>query len=184
VRTKLVATFCSSFHADSMLLRGALNRINEVLSANTEIIGRNFRLVFDGDIPFSRWLTRSYAWIRAIGLYYGDSGILSVVQPTRLLGGFRPIGGGTPTGASPICCASWCGGRGHWAERGSRDPAAADTGRTRRHDLTAVRISRILQRFRRATSSRWRAIDSLCSMSASCQPLPMRQKVRGYAGST
>jgi len=36
-----------------MLLPGALNRINEVLSTNPEIIGGNFRLVFDGDTPFS-----------------------------------------------------------------------------------------------------------------------------------
>ena len=60
-------------HADSMLLPGALNRINEVLAANTEIIGGNFRLVFDGDTPFSRWLTGFYAWIRSIGLYYGPA---------------------------------------------------------------------------------------------------------------
>ena len=78
-------------HADSMLLPGALNRINEVLAANTEIIGGNFRLVFDGDTPFSRWLTRTYARIRAIGLYYGDSGIFVRRSVYEALGGFRPI---------------------------------------------------------------------------------------------
>jgi rSAM/selenodomain-associated transferase 2 len=78
-------------HADSMLLPRALNSINEVLLANTEIIGGNFRLVFDGDTPFSRWLTRSYAWIRAIGFYYGDSGIFVRRSVYEALGGFRPI---------------------------------------------------------------------------------------------
>jgi hypothetical protein len=33
-----------------------------VLSANTEIVGGNFRLVFDGDTRFSRWLTQAYVW--------------------------------------------------------------------------------------------------------------------------
>jgi rSAM/selenodomain-associated transferase 2 len=78
-------------HADSMLLPGALRRINELLSANTEIIGGNFRLVFDGDTLFSRWLTRSYASIRSIGLYYGDSGIFVRRSVYEALGGFRPI---------------------------------------------------------------------------------------------
>ena len=78
-------------HADSMVLPEALHRINEVLSADTEIIGGNFRLVFDGDTPFSRWLTRSYAWIRSIGLYYGDSGIFVRRSVYEALGGFRPI---------------------------------------------------------------------------------------------
>jgi rSAM/selenodomain-associated transferase 2 len=78
-------------HADSTLLPGALDRINEVLMADAKVIGGNFRLVFDGDTPFSLWLTGFYAWIRSIGLYYGDSGIFvrrSVYEP---LGGFRPI---------------------------------------------------------------------------------------------
>jgi hypothetical protein len=78
-------------HADSMLLPGALNRINEMLSANAEIIGGNFRLVFDGDTPFSRWLTGLYAWIRSIALYYGDSGIFVRRSVYEALGGFRPL---------------------------------------------------------------------------------------------
>lgn len=78
-------------HADSRLLPGALNRINEVLSGDTEIIGGNFRLVFAGDTPFSRWLTRCYARIRSIGFYYGDSGIFVRRSVYEALGGFRPI---------------------------------------------------------------------------------------------
>jgi glycosyltransferase involved in cell wall biosynthesis len=78
-------------HADSTLLPGALNRINEVLLANPKIIGGNFRLIFDGDTPFSRWLTEFYAWIRSVGLYYGDSGIFVRRSVYEDLGGFRPI---------------------------------------------------------------------------------------------
>jgi len=62
-------------HADSALAPGALDLINKALAANTNIIGGNFRLVFDGDTDFSRWLTRFCAWIRLLGFYYGDSGI-------------------------------------------------------------------------------------------------------------
>jgi rSAM/selenodomain-associated transferase 2 len=78
-------------HADSTLLPGALARISEVLSTNREIIGGNFRLVFDGNRSFGRWLTRAYAWIRAIGLYYGDSGIFVRRSAYAAVGGFRPM---------------------------------------------------------------------------------------------
>jgi rSAM/selenodomain-associated transferase 2 len=78
-------------HADSSLLPGALNRINEVLSANPKIIGGNFRLIFDGETPFARWLTGFYARIRFVGLYYGDSGIFVRRSVYQALGGFRPM---------------------------------------------------------------------------------------------
>jgi len=78
-------------HADSTLLPGALDRISEVLSTDTKIIGGNFRLVFDADTEFSRWLTGFYAWIRLLGFYYGDSGIFVRRSVYEALGGFRPI---------------------------------------------------------------------------------------------
>ena len=78
-------------HADSTLPPGALDRINEVLSTDTKIIGGNFRLVFDGDTDFSRWLTGFYPWIRLLGFYYGDSGIFVRRSVYEALGGFRPI---------------------------------------------------------------------------------------------
>jgi glycosyltransferase involved in cell wall biosynthesis len=52
-------------HADSTLHPGALARISEALSTDAKLIGGNFRLVFDGDTRFSRWLTLFCAWIRA-----------------------------------------------------------------------------------------------------------------------
>jgi rSAM/selenodomain-associated transferase 2 len=78
-------------HADSTLLPGALDRINEVLATDAKVIGGNFRLVFDGDTPFSRWLTGFYTRIRSIGLYYGDSGIFVRRSVYDALGGFRSI---------------------------------------------------------------------------------------------
>jgi len=78
-------------HADSRLPSGALERINEVLSTDANIIGGNFRLVFDGDTAFSRRLTGFCAWIRLLGFYYGDSGIFVRRLVYQALGGFRPI---------------------------------------------------------------------------------------------
>jgi rSAM/selenodomain-associated transferase 2 len=78
-------------HADSVLPPGALDCINEVLNANAHIIGGNFRLVFDGDTLFSRWLTEFCAWIRLLGHYYGDSGVFVRRSVYDALGGFRPI---------------------------------------------------------------------------------------------
>ena len=78
-------------HADSTLLPGALDRIDEALSANAEIFGGNFRVVFDDDTPHTRWLTKSYARLRTVGIYYGDSGIFVRRWVYEALGGFRPI---------------------------------------------------------------------------------------------
>jgi rSAM/selenodomain-associated transferase 2 len=78
-------------HADSTLPPGALDRINRALSADANIIGGNFRLVFDGDTDFSRGLTRFCAWIRLLGFYYGDSGIFVRRSVYKDIGGFRPI---------------------------------------------------------------------------------------------
>ena len=78
-------------HADSTLPPGALDRIEEVLSTDANIIGGNFRLVFDGDTNFSRWLTGFCVWIRLLGFYYGDSGIFVRRSVYEAIGGFRPI---------------------------------------------------------------------------------------------
>jgi rSAM/selenodomain-associated transferase 2 len=78
-------------HADSTLPPRALDRINEVLSTDANIIGGNFRLVFDGDTNFSRWLTGFCVWIRLLGFYYGDSGIFVRRSVYEAIGGFRPI---------------------------------------------------------------------------------------------
>jgi rSAM/selenodomain-associated transferase 2 len=78
-------------HADSRFPAGGLSRIAEILAADPGCPGGNFRLLFDGDTPFSRWLTGFYAWIRERGLYYGDSAIFVRREVYQALGGVRPI---------------------------------------------------------------------------------------------
>lgn len=78
-------------HADSRFPLGGLTQIERTLALNPDCPGGNFRLVFDGDSPFSHWLTGFYAWIRARGLYYGDSGVFVRRSVYDEIGGIRPI---------------------------------------------------------------------------------------------
>lgn len=78
-------------HADSQFPVGGLDRIAQELAASPERVGGNFRLQFDGDGKFSRWLNGFYAWIRSHGFYYGDSGIFVRRYMYDHLGGIRPI---------------------------------------------------------------------------------------------
>jgi rSAM/selenodomain-associated transferase 2 len=78
-------------HADSVFPDDGLARIEEILRGSPDMVGGNFRLLFDGDDGFSRWLTGFYTWIRRRGLYYGDSGVFVRKEVYRALGGIRPI---------------------------------------------------------------------------------------------
>lgn len=78
-------------HADCHLPAGGLAAVEASLSARPDCPGGNFRLLFDGDSRFSCWLTGFYAWFRARGLYYGDSGIFVRRKVYWALGGIRPI---------------------------------------------------------------------------------------------
>ena len=77
-------------HADSVFPTGGLGRIEEALS-DQRIVGGNFRLHFDGPSGFARWLTGFYAFIRWLGVYYGDSGVFVRRRVYDALGGVRPI---------------------------------------------------------------------------------------------
>ncbi len=77
-------------HADSVFPAGGLAAIEEALS-DQRIIGGNFRLLFDGPSGFARWLTGFYAFIRRLGLYYGDSGVFVRRRVYDALGGVRPM---------------------------------------------------------------------------------------------
>lgn len=77
-------------HGDSRYPAGGLAAIRAALETPA-IVGGNFRLIFDGDTGFARWLTGFYAWIRARGLYYGDSAIFVRRSVYDALGGIRPI---------------------------------------------------------------------------------------------
>ena len=78
-------------HADSVFPRGGLAAVEKALGQNPDAPGGNFRLLFDGDDDFSRWLEGFYARIRARGFYYGDSGIFIRRRALDALGGIRPL---------------------------------------------------------------------------------------------
>jgi rSAM/selenodomain-associated transferase 2 len=78
-------------HADCRVASGALAAIGRELAATPNAPGGNFRLLFDGDDEFSRWLDGFYARIRAKGVYYGDSGVFVRRSAYETLGGIRPL---------------------------------------------------------------------------------------------
>jgi hypothetical protein len=78
-------------HADSAFHAGGLAAIAAALAQNPAAPGGNFRLVFDGETRFARWLTGFYASIRRFGLYYGDSGIFVRRSVYNAIGGIKPI---------------------------------------------------------------------------------------------
>ena len=78
-------------HADSVFPEGGLEAIDDALTENPPSPGGNFRLLFDGNDGFSRWLEGFYAWLRSKGIYYGDSGIFVRRDVYERLGGIRPI---------------------------------------------------------------------------------------------
>jgi len=78
-------------HADTRLPPGALMAMQRALDAHPDAPGGNFRLLFDGDRRFDRWLEGFYRWIRGRGFYYGDSGIFMRQRSYRRIGGFLPI---------------------------------------------------------------------------------------------
>lgn len=78
-------------HADSRFPQGGLAALTRALAERPDCPGGNFRLVFDGDDPFSRWLDGFYAWIRSHGIYYGDSGLFVRRRVYDAIGGIRPL---------------------------------------------------------------------------------------------
>lgn len=78
-------------HADSVFPDDGLAAIVDALNRNPAAVGGNFRLHFDGDDPFSRWLDGFYAWIRRHGVYYGDSGMFVRRRAYDALGGMREL---------------------------------------------------------------------------------------------
>jgi hypothetical protein len=65
--------------------------MRETLDADPGIPGGNFRLLFDGNDSFSRWLNGFYGWIRKHGFYYGDSAVFVRRTVYHAIGGMRPI---------------------------------------------------------------------------------------------
>jgi rSAM/selenodomain-associated transferase 2 len=78
-------------HADSVFPARGLDALDQLLDSDPEMVGGCFRLVFDGNDRFSRWLTGFYGWLRRRGLYYGDSGIFVRRVVYDAVGGIQPI---------------------------------------------------------------------------------------------
>src|ERR1700742_3429739 len=78
-------------HADSVFPPGGLAALERLLRERPEVVGGNFRLLFDGEDGFSGWLTGFYALIRRLGFYYGDSGIFVRRAALDAIGGVRPM---------------------------------------------------------------------------------------------
>lgn len=77
-------------HADTELGVTSLAKIERVLG-DPDVLGGNFRVVFEGDSEFARWLTGFYAWFRRKGLYYGDSAVFVRREAYDRLGGMRSL---------------------------------------------------------------------------------------------
>ena len=78
-------------HADSVFPAGGLAALAALLDRDPAIPGGNFRVVFDGDSGFARWLTGFYGWLRRFALYYGDSGIFVRRRVYAAIGGFAEM---------------------------------------------------------------------------------------------
>lgn len=77
-------------HADTRLRPGAIAALLRAM-ADPQVIGGNYRLLFDGGRAFDRWLIRFYAWLRDRGFYYGDSAIFVRRDLYHAIGGIRAI---------------------------------------------------------------------------------------------
>ena len=78
-------------HADTVFPPGGLAAVADLLARRPEVVGGNFRLLFDGDPAMAEWLRRFYAVIRALGLFYGDSGIFARRAVLDAVGGVRLV---------------------------------------------------------------------------------------------
>ena len=77
-------------HADTLPPADAAERIAEALG-DTEAVGGNFCVRFDGERAPARFLTWLYPRLRRLGLCYGDSAIFVRASAYRRVGGFKPF---------------------------------------------------------------------------------------------
>lgn len=77
-------------HADAIFPRTGILSLETVM-ADPRVAGGNFDLAYEGDAVASRVFTRVNRWRRALGVFYGDSGIFVRREVFRALGGFHPL---------------------------------------------------------------------------------------------
>ena len=77
-------------HADSKVAYGSMQALSRALGASAAV-GGNFRVLFDGETRFDRFMTWFYGAIRRLGLFYGDSGIFVRRDVYDAIGGMRAL---------------------------------------------------------------------------------------------
>ncbi|MCW5961858.1 MAG: TIGR04283 family arsenosugar biosynthesis glycosyltransferase [Pyrinomonadaceae bacterium] len=77
-------------HADTRPVQGCGKQIKELMRYD-EIVGGNFKLIFDGNSRWAAFLTKLYPQLRSIGLVYGDSAIFARRQTFEAIGGYRDL---------------------------------------------------------------------------------------------
>ena len=77
-------------HADTSPSPETLGQIEETLK-ESDAVGGNFTIRFDGQTPAAGFMTWLYPKLRKIGLVYGDSGIFVRRDAYERVGGFKPL---------------------------------------------------------------------------------------------
>ncbi len=77
-------------HADTRPVQGCGKQIKELMRYD-EIVGGNFKIIFDGDGKWARFLSWLYPQLRTIGLVYGDSAFFVRRETYEKIGGFRDL---------------------------------------------------------------------------------------------
>ncbi len=77
-------------HADTRPVQGCGKQIKQYMRY-AEIVGGNFRIIFDGTSRWARFLTWLYPQLRSIGLVYGDSAMFVRRETYEKLRGFKSL---------------------------------------------------------------------------------------------
>lgn len=77
-------------HADTKVAYGSMQALLRALGA-PGVAGGNFRVLFEGETRFDRFMTWFYGAIRRLGLFYGDSGIFVRREVYDAIGGMRTV---------------------------------------------------------------------------------------------
>ena len=77
-------------HADTIIPPEGVDKIRKALANDSETIGGNFNIRFDGEGSAAHFLTWLYPQLRKLGLCYGDSAIFVRASIYREVGGFKP----------------------------------------------------------------------------------------------
>ncbi len=77
-------------HADTRPVQGCGRQIKQYMRY-AEIVGGNFRIIFDGKTGWARFLTWLYPQLRSIGLVYGDSAFFVRRETYEKIKGFKPL---------------------------------------------------------------------------------------------